>query len=565
MARDYYYSSNNDNNNRLKWKQRLLATIKHDTDESTIDADADDDDDDDDDASTTKAYKTWQATTTSTTSTITESETAWEQQQQQQSNNSNSNYSLLGSILLNKTISRAMRTLLTQPSTVAEENGGGTSSSSGSSSTSTSSRVEDYDTSPNDLMDAELGRSNSIIDQSIVIANNDEVMQVMDDDDDMLTSRTSTTCINYYSTAAATTTTGATSTSSEQQRALLGQHNDKRTYISNPSVTLTALAHSLWQSTIVPYQDTVIDATCGNGKDCLALARMLFPNSIENDDDDNNNANVKHHDAATTILPPTHADKPKRQPPRLIGIDIQSRAIANTKRSFLSSSLSLDIYYKYVSLLEQSHEHLMDILLPPPSSREKEEDEDNRQTVGLVCYNLGFLPGALPPATATTALQQQQQSSSYDHLHPNGVSSDKNKKYKKCQTQTQTTLHSITDATLLLRVGGLLSIMTYPGSNLEESIVVEHFVEGLAMLSSTREVGGWRGYAESIPDYDDDNNNNHDHEDDENKGGRVRRMVTQALERVVTEGAKGQTWRAFMHRPLGRRLSPVLVTAVKIK
>ena len=261
------------------------------------------------------------------------------------------------------------------------------------------------------------------------------------------------------------------------------QHQDKRTYLGNPSVTPTALAHSLWQSTILPYEDTVIDATCGNGKDCLALAKMLFPDTV--------------------------ASVPQK--PQLIGIDIQSRAVHNTKRSLLSS-LPSNIYYDHVLVLEQSHEHLMDV----PS---------DKSSVGLVCYNLGYLPGS--------------------------PSQDIPNNYKECQTQTETTLNSITDASLLLRVGGLLSIMTYPGSNLEESIVVEHFVEGLAMLT-TRDPGGWRGYAANIPDYDHD-------------GGRIRMLVTQALDRVVAEGAKKQTWRAFVHKPLGRPLSPVLVTAMRIK
>mmetsp|Transcript_23641 Transcript_23641/g.39023 ORF Transcript_23641/g.39023 Transcript_23641/m.39023 type:complete len:455 (+) Transcript_23641:46-1410(+) len=262
------------------------------------------------------------------------------------------------------------------------------------------------------------------------------------------------------------------------------KHEDKRTYLGNPSVTPTALAHSLWKSTILPHQDTVIDATCGNGKDCLALAKMLFPV-----DDDVN----CQQDAVS----------PQAQ---LIGIDIQARAIANTQRSLLSS-LPSEIYYNHVSVLEQSHEHLMNV---PADTR----------SVGLVCYNLGYLPG--------------------------GTTDN----YKETQTQTQTTLNSITDASLLLRVGGLLSVMTYPGSNLEESRAVEHFSEGLAMLT-TRDVGGWRGYVDSIPDYDD--------------GGSIRGTVSRALERVAAEGSKKQTWRVFLHKPLGRPLSPVLVTAMRIK
>jgi hypothetical protein len=93
--------------------------------------------------------------------------------------------------------------------------------------------------------------------------------------------------------------------------------------------------------------------------------------------------------------------------------------------------------------------------------------------------------------------------------------------------------------------------MTYPGSNLQESIAVEHFAEGLAMLT-TRDSGGWRGYIDAIPDYSDD-------------GGYVREMVSRAVERIVTEGSKKQTWRVFVHKPLGRPLSPVLVTAMRIK
>jgi len=284
------------------------------------------------------------------------------------------------------------------------------------------------------------------------------------------------------------------------------QQDKQQTYIGNPSVTPTALAHSLWKSTIIPHQDTVIDATCGNGKDCLALARMLFPDSI--DDEDSSSSDID--DASSTK-------------PQLIGIDIQSRAIHNTQRKLLSS-LPSDIYYNHVALLTQSHEYLMDV-------------PRDKSSVGLVCYNLGYLPGA--PTSAPTLEQPETPSN-----------------YKDCKTQTQTTLNSITDASLLLRVGGLLSIMTYANSNVEESRVVEHFVEGLAMLT-TREAGGWQGYADRIPDYDDHGGGG--------RGGVVRTLVTRALERVVARGAGKQTWRAFVHKPLGRPLSPVLVTAMRIK
>jgi hypothetical protein len=270
------------------------------------------------------------------------------------------------------------------------------------------------------------------------------------------------------------------------------QHQDKRTYLNNPCVTPTALAHTLWKSTIIPYQDTVIDATCGNGKDCLALTKILFPDGK----------------TATSDLHPN-----------LIGIDIQSRAIANTQLSLLSS-LPEEIYYNHVTLLEQSHEHLLDLIQP--------RKDGKKQQVGLVCYNLGYLPGG----QAT------------------------NVNYKDVTTQTQTTLNSIADAALLLRVGGLLSVMTYPGTNLEESIAVEHFVEGLAMLA-TRDEGGWRGYLECIPDYSFDEEGSND--------GRVRDVVSRSIQRVANDGSPKQTWRAFVHKPLGRPMSPILATAHRIK
>jgi len=71
-------------------------------------------------------------------------------------------------------------------------------------------------------------------------------------------------------------------------------------------------------------------------------------------------------------------------------------------------------------------------------------------------------------------------------------------------------------------------------------------------MLTTRDVGGWRGYVDGIPDYDDDE-------------GCIRENVSRALERVSAEGSRKQTWRAFVHKPLGRPLSPVLVTAMRIK
>jgi len=98
------------------------------------------------------------------------------------------------------------------------------------------------------------------------------------------------------------------STSNGSQSQTKPKHEDKRSYLENPSVTPTALAHSLWSQVVNPYIDTVIDATCGNGKDTLVLANILFPSLNE------------------THIHPTDSESSSKTPkPQLIGIDIQTK------------------------------------------------------------------------------------------------------------------------------------------------------------------------------------------------------------------------------------------------
>jgi hypothetical protein len=165
-------------------------------------------------------------------------------------------------------------------------------------------------------------------------------------------------------------------------------------------------------------------------------------------------------------------------------------------------------------------------------------------SVGLICYNLGYLPGMDDKAT--------------------------------CQTQMVTTLYSLTDATLLLRQGGLLSVMTYPGNGWKEYCAVKYFFEGLALFTSKRY--DWRDFVEHIPN---DHELQRQHEgmygthpnaimenvdQDENDGNdSIRQSVKMGLERIKEQGYEQQTWRVFDHRPLGRPLSPILFTAMRIK
>jgi hypothetical protein len=251
-------------------------------------------------------------------------------------------------------------------------------------------------------------------------------------------------------------------------------------YLTNPCVTPTALAHSLWRETISPHVDTIIDATCGNGKDAVALASMLFP----------------------------HNSEPSLQSnPQLICIDIQAQACQNTHAN-LKNVMNHDLFMNHVRIVQRSHAHLSDLV----------DRDDQSITVGLIAYNLGYLPGS----TETQAIL----------------------------TQVETTIQSLVEAVFLVRSDrGLISILTYPGSNLEEANAVVALVEGLSLLTSKSI--DWR-----------------DHLQNQTKlelSDGIRQLVIDSLERIEQEGDKRQTWRAFEHRPLGRPLSPILLTAMRIK
>lgn len=136
------------------------------------------------------------------------------------------------------------------------------------------------------------------------------------------------------------------------------------------------LAHHYWRRLLSP-GDTAIDATCGNGHDTLAIAKLL------------------EGDGENEI--------------RLIAIDIQEKAIEATK-SLLSQQLKRNIRF-----IHGSHAKFPDDIEP--------------QSVALIIYNLGYLPGG-----------------------------DKTK-----TTLTSSTLESLGNALPLIKAGGAISITCYPG------------------------------------------------------------------------------------------------------
>lgn len=307
---------------------------------------------------------------------------------------------------------------------------------------------------------------------------------------------TTTTSVNASPTSESQTDLGATSTpsSSTPPTPKKTKAQDKRIYLDQPAVTNTALAHSIWSQVLIPYQDTVIDATCGNGKDSLVLANYLFPSSTAS----------------------SHSLESSKIQPELICIDVQSRAISNTT-DLLQSNLPPLIYSNHVSMLQTSHDNNLRSMPKDISS------------VGLVCYNLGWLPG--------------------------GEGSDA----KKVSTDMSSTLRSMVDAVHILRVGGLLSVLTYPGSDQLEAIAVSLFCESLAMFTSKEQnkKGGWEAFIDDYQEYKG--------KVDDEEYAVMKSEVKESIRMVWMEGAPKQTWRVFEHKPMGRPFSPILVTAMRIK
>lgn len=138
------------------------------------------------------------------------------------------------------------------------------------------------------------------------------------------------------------------------------------------------LAHNHW-SNHLKIGDIVVDATCGNGHDTLFLSK--------------------------TVLSSTEG--------KVYGLDIQNDSIKATA-SRLEEALPKEFYVR-TSLQQSCHSSF--------------PTEIKRESVSLIAYNLGYLPGG----------------------------------DKTCTTLLDTTLQSLEAAQQLLRDGGMISVTCYPG------------------------------------------------------------------------------------------------------
>lgn len=271
-------------------------------------------------------------------------------------------------------------------------------------------------------------------------------------------------------------------------------------YKHHPALTNVALAHALWASILRPNVDTVIDATCGNGHDSVKIAELLFRRPPTSDSDNTDHPCYSH----------------------LYCVDIQQQACDNTQQrltSYLSDDThnTLSEYIDRVHVVQASHE-----ILPRPV---------NITSVGLVVYNLGWLPAAT-------------------------IGSDNSG--KDCVTTLETTLASMADAALLLRVGGMISVVTYPATGPEEDVAVRLFLECLALLSSNT-----RTWQEAVSLFEKTSS-----DQQSSLASEIVHHVAKAMERILHhEGLENnnQTWRVSKHEKLGMDQAPILLTATRIK
>lgn len=186
----------------------------------------------------------------------------------------------------------------------------------------------------------------------------------------------------------------------------------------------------------------------------------------------------------------------------LVCVDIQEQACEST-RDQLAQWMDSSTLERHVQIVHSSHS---------PLPRPKDDS-----SVALVVWNLGYLP---------------------------------NSNEKELYTQMESTISSIVDAALMVRIGGMLSITSYPKTNPKENCAVHGLVEALALLSSKEH--DWRQFVAQL-------------EPDSSGEYSVRDAVQAAVNTIVNCGDTKQTWRVFQHKVLGRPLSPILLTATRIK
>jgi hypothetical protein len=323
-----------------------------------------------------------------------------------------------------------------------------------------------------------------------------------------------------------------------QQQQQQQQHPD---YSHNPTITTTALAHSLWSHVIRPGMDSAIDATAGNGNDSMMIAKLLFPTYIKNLKNNNNNNSDSYNDndnyksiqlsdtdphmttdnRTTTIIDDSNQSM-------LYSIDIQEMACYNTTEK-LKSVLPSHILQHHVHVLHMSHHEPIPIL---------QYNNTELPMIALVVYNLGYLPG----------------------------SNSKNNTNKSITTNTITTITSIQNMIPFIRIGGMISITTYPRTNQQEHYAVHVLMESLALFSSQTQ--NWLDNIQKTINTQEqqqlDTLIDTINTTTTTTTTTIRDYLIQTIQQIYNHNIQ-QKWRVTQHQKLGRNDAPILYTAVRIQ
>eukprot|EP00897_Mesotaenium_endlicherianum_P010267 jgi/Mesen1/9269/ME000060S08710 len=164
---------------------------------------------------------------------------------------------------------------------------------------------------------------------------------------------------------------------------------------------MTDVAHQLWRSVVRP-GDTVVDATCGNGHDALAMARLALLSTASRDDGSQSQGQGQG---------------------RVVAVDVQASAVERT-HALLSASLA-PMQMERVSVREGCHTRLRDFVAPSSASvyvtsnaavTEFGVEEDR-----LVSFNLGYLPGGAKDVVTTESTTMEALRAAADIVAPGGL------------------------------------------------------------------------------------------------------------------------------------------------
>ena len=243
---------------------------------------------------------------------------------------------------------------------------------------------------------------------------------------------------------------GITSSFTTSKIRLMSALPNKKVAYNYGPLTHNSLSKNIWNTILLP-GDIVIDATCGNGNDSLFIGESIFRDK------------TAISSACLGTL--------------LYCIDVQKEAVSRTKEKFRQSPRFKDLLDSdCIKVLHQSHETLPSDIHP--------------ESVKLICYNLGYLPGIPRPSqpsnsTGGTSSPGADSKGSIVGTNKPAVAATPRQSpeegnsvtcWEYAPTSPATTIPSLDQASRLIKEGGLLSVTAYtghPGGDAENEQVRE--------------------------------------------------------------------------------------------